>query len=196
MIMKRILLFIWVMFFASGVLFAQSQYTSQEINELAKELAKEYKKEGWRVDPGELPIEFQLRKSVKMMNEMVEEDVPKYIFGTAKASGKSTIGAYATARQFAMDEIIKQVRVIVEDFTKKKLNTEQKEGEVSEDIYGIISNGTTRTVLKIGNFINVVKCYKLLDDKKTLEAQIVIACSRTDIEKAIVMTIDDIENGN
>ena len=191
--MKRIFLLLSVILMASTVSFAQM--TVQEINEQAKEDAKMYKKEGWRVDPGEMPIEFQFRKSLAMMNETTEDGDPMYMMGSQKALGKSTIGAYATARQLAMDEIVKKVRVEVEDFTKKNLTTEQKEGMSSEDINGIISRGASKAVLIIGNFIDVVKCYRILDDKKTIEAQVIIACSMADVKKAVVMTMDMVQNG-
>lgn len=191
--MKGIFLLLSLILMASTASFAQKM-TTQEINEQAKEDAKMYKKEGWRVDIGEMPIEFQIRKSLTMMNETTEDGEPMYMMGSQKALGKSTIGAYATARQFAMDEIVKKVRVVVEDFTKNNISTEQKEGMSFEDINGIISKGTSKAVLVIGNFIDVVKCYRLLDDKKTIEAHVIIACSMADVEKAVVMTMDMMQN--
>ena len=70
---------------------AIARLSSSELNKKASKVArKEAKKltrEGWKVAPGQLPLEKQLDKAYGMYYEYEESGLPKYIIGDAMSSG-------------------------------------------------------------------------------------------------------------
>ena len=187
--MKKVFFLICMMIVASITANAQVGMPQEDINRSVKEDTKALVKEGWKVDAGEMPLHFQLRRAYTMNQEVLPGGKPKYFMGKATALGNSSIGAYATARQFAISDLVKQIEVIYKDDVQAGIiNNGLGEGSTDYATQIIASS-----VLKIGNFVTVVSCYRE-KDKNVIEAQIRIACSREDVEKAIFKTMDMLKN--
>lgn len=165
-----------------------SAQTTNETSEVARKVAKNIKEEGWRVAPGQTPLEKQLDKHFTMMYEYEDNGLPKYIIGEAKATG----GVYDAARMQALNnakiELAGLISTEVTALTESTISNKQISNEDAASINEAAQVGKSLIVQKLGRTFVVTECYRQVD-KKNVEVSVTVAYNEEmamDMAKAII----------
>lgn len=111
----------------------------------AKKEAKQYKKDGWKVSPGALPMEKQLDRAYLMQNEFDADGYLKYIVGEGRSLGGNYDAAKVQALEMAKLDVIRQAESEISTLIK---NTVENDAGNFENV-----NSSTFTELASRNYI-------------------------------------------
>ena len=143
--------------------------TQSELNakasKAARKDAKAFKKEGWQVMPGALPIDKQLDKSYQMQMEVDEEMFPKYIMGEASSIGENYDAAKMQALELAKQNLAGQIQTEVTTLIENTVANKQLEAEEAASVVQSISAAKNLLSQSIGRTIPVVEVYRSKQNK-------------------------------
>lgn len=148
---------------------ANRKLTESELNakasKAARKDAKDFKKEGWQVMPGALPIEKQLDKSYLMQMEYDEDMFPKYIMGEAASIGENYDAAKMQALELAKQNLAGQIQTEVTALIENTVANKQLEAEEAASVVQSISAAKNLISQSIGRTIPVVEVYRVKQNK-------------------------------
>ena len=178
---KSILLLAACLFLGSATAYAQlskeqikerkanRKLTQSELNakasKAARKDAKAFKKEGWQVMPGALPIDKQLDKSYLMQMEVDEDMFPKYIMGEASSIGENYDAAKMQALELAKQNLAGQIQTEVTALIENTVANKQLEAEEAASVVQSISAAKNLISQSIGRTIPVVEVYRSKQNK-------------------------------
>lgn len=131
----------------------------------ARKDAKAFKKAGWEVMPGALPIDKQLDKSYLMQMEVDEEMFPKYIMGEASSIGENYDAAKMQALELAKQNLAGQIQTEVTALIENTVANKQLEAEEAASVVQSISAAKNLISQSIGRTIPVVEVYRTKQNK-------------------------------
>ena len=148
---------------------ANRKLTQSELNakasKAARKDAKAFKKEGWQVMPGALPIDKQLDKSYLMQMEVDEDMFPKYIMGEASSIGENYDAAKMQALELAKQNLAGQIQTEVTALIENTVANKQLEAEEAASVVQSISAAKNLISQSIGRTIPVVEVYRSKQNK-------------------------------
>ncbi len=138
---------------------------SQKATKDARKQAKQYKKEGWTVAPGALPIEKQLDRVYLMQYEYDEDLFPKYLMSEAMSDAQNYDAAKMQALELAKQNLASQIQTEVTALIDNKVANDQLGPEEAASLTKMISNGKQLISQKLGRVLPVVEMYRTLPNK-------------------------------
>ena len=187
--MKRIIIMVMAALFVCSMSYAQTQketirerrqvtqYSQSELNKraskAARKEAKALKKEGWKVAPGQLPLEKQLDKSYNMYYEYDETGLPKYIIGDAMSSGATYDAASIQAMELAKMNLAGQIENEITVLTENTVANAQISADAAESIVRTVQASKNLIIQRLGRVFTVVECYREL--KNTVQVRLTVA---------------------
>lgn len=157
---------------------AISKLSKQQLNERASKAArksvKEYEKEGWRVAPGQLPLERQLDRAFKMQYEYDDQSYPLYVMAEAMSIAENYDAAKMTAQELAKLSLAGQLQTEVTAMVEASVGNNSLPQEEAASITEVVMASKSIISQNIGRIIPVVECYR---DKpnKNKEVRVMIA---------------------
>lgn len=142
-------------------------------NKMAVKEARALKKEGWKVAPGQLPLEKQLDKSYLMYYEYEEGGLPKYIRGSANAIGSAYDAARMQAINNAKIELAGLIQTEVTALTESTVGNMQISADEATSINHAVQASKTLIAQKLGRVVIVTECYRNV--KRNVEVNITLA---------------------
>ena len=143
--------------------------TQSELNakasKAARKDAKAFKKEGWEVMPGALPIDKQLDKSYLMQMEVDEDMFPRYIMGEASSIGENYDAAKMQALELAKQNLAGQIQTEVTALIENTVANKQLEADEAASVVQSISAAKNLISQSIGRTIPVVEVYRTKQNK-------------------------------
>lgn len=143
--------------------------TKAELNsrasKAARKEAKRYKKEGWKIAPGALPLEKQLDKSYMMQYEYDEDMFPKYIIGEAMSIGENYDAAKIQALELAKQNLAGQIQTEITALVENAVANKQLEAEEAASVTETVLAGKNLISQGIGRTIPVMECYREKSNK-------------------------------
>ena len=132
--MKAIKLFaaLFMMFAVSASVNAQE--LSKANQKLLKKQVKEFKSDGWKVNPGQLPLETQLANSFKTQSEVDAMGYDVWIVGEGRSIGTIYDAARTQALTVAKGEIAQKLRTDMTSTIEQDLANEQLGGDDAESL--------------------------------------------------------------
>ena len=128
-------------------------------------VVKNYKKEGWVVSPGALPLEKQLDRAYMMEIELDDEGYPKYIIGVAQSIGGNYDGARMQALELSKQNLAGQIQTEVTALIENTVANEQLEEEQAATLTKSIMASKNLISQSIGRVVVMVECYRTLKNK-------------------------------
>ena len=148
---------------------ANRKLTQSELNakasKAARKDAKAFKKEGWEVMPGALPIDKQLDKSYLMQMEVDEDMFPRYIMGEASSIGENYDAAKMQALELAKQNLAGQIQTEVTALIENTVANKQLEADEAASVVQSISAAKNLISQSIGRTIPVVEVYRTKQNK-------------------------------
>ena len=145
------------------------KYTREQLNQKAskdaRKAAKQYKKEGWTVTPGALPIEKQLDRAYMMQYEMDDLGYPKYMMGEAMSIGENYDAARLQAQELAVQNLAGTIQREVTALIDNSVANKQLAAEEAASIAETVAAGKNLISQSIGRTVMVVEMYRTLKNK-------------------------------
>ena len=175
--MKKLVLFMALLVATCGMSYAQSvkeqakhrkelrSVLKEKASKDAKKEAKNYKKEGWVVSPGALPLEKQLDRAYMMEIELDDEGYPKYIIGVAQSIGGNYDGARMQALELSKQNLAGNIQTEVTALIENTVANEQLEEEQAATLTKSIMASKNLISQSIGRVVVMVECYRTLKNK-------------------------------
>lgn len=152
--------------------------TKAELNERAtksaRKAAKEYRKDDWKVAPGNLPIEKQLDRSYQMELQLDEKGYPKYVTGEAQSVGDTFDAALMQANELARINLAENIQKELTIIAESNIANSQEARMDATSVVETIMASKSLVEQKIGRVIPVVELYRELRAGRK-EVRIVIA---------------------
>ena len=188
--MKTIKLFITMMLL--GITLGASAQTASELklkaSKTAKKQAKVYKKQGWQVAPGAIPIERQLDRSYLMEFDVDIDMVPNYALGEAISTGQFYDAAKMQASELAKGDLVGKISSEITRLVETQIKTKQLQDEEAQSVSAATEKSKSLVVQRLGSIIPVLELHRKLKNGN-VEVMIRYAYNR---KKALNDIIGDI----
>ena len=152
-------------FFVLAALVATFTVNAQDFSKIAAKEAKNYKKEGWIVAPGQLPLEYQLARAYQLRSEKDANDYDLYVDGQAQSVGATYDAAKMQALEMAKLQLASKLQTQITTIIDNTLANNQLPKEQAESITKTVAASKTLITQNIGRVLTVVECYRELPKK-------------------------------
>ncbi len=143
---------------------AISKMTNDELDDkvskVARKEAEKYEKEGWKVNPGVLPMERQLDRVYNMEYEFDDNLMPKYIFGEARSVGTAYDAAKMQAMTLVKQELAGKIATEISVLVEAKVENNQLSEEDAQSLVQAAASGQQLITQSIGRVLTVVEVYR------------------------------------
>ena len=158
--------------FSAGV---NAQELSKANQKLLKKQLKEFKSEGWKVNPGQLPLETQLAKSFSIQSEVDAMGYEVWIVGEGRSTGSVYDAARTQAITVAKSEIAQKIRTDMTSTIEQDLANEQFGADEAESIAKTIVSSQGRSIdQQLNRPKTLIECFRKLSNGNT---EVLIRCA-------------------
>ena len=167
--MKAIKFFaaLFMMFAVSASVNAQE--LSKANQKLLKKQLKEFKSEGWKVNPGQLPLETQLTKAFACQSEVDAMGYEVWIVGEGRSTGSVYDAARTQAMTVAKGEIATKLRTDMTSTIEQDLANEQFGADEAESIAKTLQ--VTECCVTLVAMVDIFLNAELLQQQHTTDTQ-------------------------
>ena len=170
-----------IKFFAAlFMLFAVSasvdaQELSKANQKLLKKQLKEFKADGWKVNPGQLPLETQLTRAFAAQSEVDAMGYEVWIVGEGRSTGSVYDAARTQAITVAKGEIAQKLRTDMTSTIEQDLANEQFGPDEAESIAKTIVSQQGRSIdQQLNRPKTLMECFRKLPNGNT---EVLIRCA-------------------
>jgi hypothetical protein len=184
----KLIIAISILFFSANALIAQQ--SSKELKKNAKKAkseAKAYKKAGYYVAPGALPMQSQLENAYKKQEETNDKNEPKYITSNSIAVGETQIAAKLQAVEAAKLGIASQISSQIGSLIKNDFDNNQLNREEAASVTKTVGASNTLIAQELGIVLTLSEMYRNIG--KNIEVNITLAYNTDkafDIAKKVI----------
>jgi len=172
---------------------ASAQMTASELNikasKTAKKQAKVYKKQGWVVAPGAIPMEKQLDRSYVMEFDTDLDMQSKFAFGEAISTGQFYDAAKLQASEIAKSDLVGKISSEITRLVETQIKTKQIQDEQAQSIAAATEKSKSLVIQKLGAIAPVLEFHRKLKNGN-VEVMIRYAYNR---ERAVSSAFKEIE---
>ncbi len=191
---RTILLMLLVLTFASVNVIAQQSskqlkksIKKKAVKEARKE-AKRFKKQGYRVSPGALPMEKQIETAWMRQYEMAEDGYPLYIVASGNSVANTTSAAKLQATELAKLELAGSISTQVMALIESSIANEQLNSEDAASVTKTVAASKNIIAQELGRSLPLFEIYRTLDNKN-IEVNVRIAYNSKKAEEIAQKTI-------
>ena len=148
------------------ILVSQNAYAQKPTKEqknaekVIKKEAKQMKKEGWKVAPGNLTIELQLKESYYKSLERDSNGYDKYIKGEAMSTGESYDAALFQASNLAKLDLAGKLQTEVAELINNNISNKQLAQKQAASLAESVASSKSLVSQKLGRVITPVIMYR------------------------------------
>lgn len=154
---------------------ANAQELSKANQKLLKKQLKEFKTDGWKINPGQLPLETQLENSFKAQSEIDAMGYEVWIVGEGRSTGSIYDAARTQAITVAKGEIAQKLRTDMTSTIEQDLANEQFGADEAESIAKIIVSQQGRSIdQQLTRPNTLTECFRKLPNGNT---EVLIRCA-------------------
>lgn len=135
----------------------------EKVSKAARKQAKEMKKEGWKVAPGQLPLEQQLERAFLFQN-MFEDDglTPKYVSGDASSVAQNYDAGKMQALELALVNLTNSIETNITKIVESNRGNSQMEADNAASVVKTLSETKSYVTKRIGQTTPVIEVYREL----------------------------------
>ena len=154
---------------------ANAQELSKANQKLLKKQLKEFKTDGWKINPGQLPLETQLENSFKAQSEIDAMGYEVWIVGEGRSTGSIYDAARTQAITVAKGEIAQKLRTDMSSTIEQDLANEQFGADEAESIAKTIVSQQGRSIdQQLNRPKTLMECFRKLPNGNT---EVLIRCA-------------------
>jgi hypothetical protein len=174
---------------------ASAQMTASELNikasKTAKKQAKVYKKQGWEVAPGAIPMEKQLDRSYVMEFDTDLDMQCKYAFGEAISTGQFYDAAKLQASELAKSDLVGKISSEITRLVETQVKTKQIQDQEAQSVAAATEKSKSLVIQKLGAIAPVLELHRKLKNGN-VEVMVRYAYNR---ERAVNAAMKEIDEG-
>ncbi|MFY8020921.1 MAG: hypothetical protein ACOVP1_06980 [Bacteroidia bacterium] len=137
----------------------------------AKKEAKKFKKEGWYVAPGSLPMELLLQKSWDRQLEVDDKGLQVFFYADGNQVGQNTTTAEMAALEFAKLSLAGQIQTNVSSLVNANLANSQLTREEAASVNSIVQSAKNIIATELGFIDPAFKMYRKVGSEN-IEVQV------------------------
>ena len=157
-----------------------SRLTKKQLNarvaKTTKDAMKTFKKEGWKVAVGALPLEKQLDRTYNMLYEFEAADLPRYIMGEATAISTNYDAAKMQALELAKINLAGMMQTEITALVESTVSNQQISSTDAVALTESVMSSKNLISQSLGRVIPVIECYRTSKNGMT-EVRVQIAYS-------------------
>jgi len=162
-----------------------------DIDKASKKLAKQMRKEGWKVAPGNLPMEQQLSRSTIFQNQFEDDFItPKYVWGDASSVSENYDGGKMQALELARANLVSSIESNVTKIVENNRDNKQLNAGNAATVVKTLSSSKSYVSQRLGQTIPVVEVYRDLPNGNK-EVRVMIFYSMDNARKVALDAIRD-----
>ena len=177
---------------------------NEKASKAARKAAKEFKKEGWQVSPGALPLEKQLDRAFMYELEVDDDMNPVHVVAEGRSIGENYDAAKIQAAELARLQIAGKIGSETTAMVDNLVANKQLTSEQAATVTTTMMESKSIFSQKLGRLQTVVECYRVLKNKNkevlvrlvTKEAQVQSIAKeaiRAELEKKGVQLSDELK---
>lgn len=175
---------------------ADAQNLSKADQKLLKKQLKEFKSEGWKVNPGQLPLETQLTRAFEARSEKDAMGYDVWITGEGRSTGTIYDAARTQAQTVARGEIAQKLRTDMTTTISQDLANEQYGPEDAESVAKTIVTQQGRSIDQQIMRPNILtECYRTLPNGNK-EVLVIYAISSETVSKMAKAALEKARRDN
>ncbi|MCR5014328.1 MAG: hypothetical protein K6A28_06115 [Bacteroidales bacterium] len=136
--------------------------SSDPIQELVEREAKTLRRDGWKVAPGIVPIETQLKENYERAFAKDEHGFDKYFMGEAMTTAENYDAARSQAATLAKLDMAAKIQTEVTEMIEAKVATSQLSPEKAVSVVETVTSCQNTVSQKIGRVITALNIYREL----------------------------------
>jgi hypothetical protein len=161
------------------------KYVPANIIKDVKKEAKKYTKDGYKVMPGNLPIEQQLNAAYIKQQEVDKEGVPVWITANGSSTAQTQAVAENSAIEIAKINLVGLIETNMRSVIEADLGNNQIDNETAASITKTLSVSSNKVFKKLGLVKPLFKVYREVGDKNT-EVQVLIGYNYEYVKRQIL----------
>lgn len=141
----------------------------EKVSKAARKQAKEMKKEGWKVAPGQLPLEQQLERASLFQN-MFEDDglTPKYVSGDASSVAENYDAGKMQALELALVNLTNSIETNITKIVESNRGNSQMGADNAASVVKTLSETKSYITKRIGQTTPVIEVYRELQNSNVV----------------------------
>ncbi len=191
---RTILLMLLVLTFTTVTVIAQQSskdlkknIKKKAVKEARKE-AKRFKKEGYKVAPGALPMEKQIETAWMRQYETAEDGYPLYIVASGNSVANTTSAAKLQATELAKLELAGSISTQVAALIESSIANQQLNSEEAASVTKTVAASKSIIAQELGRSLPLFEIYRTLKNKN-VEVNVRIAYNSKKAEEIAQKTI-------
>ena len=191
---RIILLMLLMLTFTSVTVIAQQdtkaltkKIKKKAVKEARKE-AKRFKKEGYKVTPGALPMEKQIETAWMRQYETAEDGYPLYIVASGNSVANTTSAAKLQATELAKLELAGSISTQVAALIENSIANQQLNSEEAASVTKTVAASKNIIAQELGRSLTLFEIYRTLKNKN-VEVNVRIAYNSKKAEEVAQKTI-------
>lgn len=173
-----------------------AQTLSKADQKILKKQLKEFKAEGWKVNPGQLPLETQITRAFQARSEKDAMGYDVWITGEGRSTGTIYDAARTQAQTVARGEIAQKLRTDMTATITQDLANEQFGADQAESIAKTIVTQQGRSIDQTVTRPNVLsECFRKLPNGN-IEVLVIYGISSETVSKLAKAAIDKARRDN
>ena len=149
----------------------KTQKSNPKATRAAKKEAKKFKKEGWYVAPGSLPMELLLQKSWDRQFETDDKGLQIFFYADGNQVGQNTTTAEMAALEFAKLSLAGQIQTNVSSLVNANLANSQLTREEAASVNSIVQSAKNIIATELGFIDPAFKIYRKVGSEN-IEVQV------------------------
>jgi len=160
------------------------KFTFNKVTRDIKKEAKKYDKEGWRVEPGNMPIPNQLENSYRKQMETDDAGFPKWITANGSSVAQTQPAAEMQAVEVAKNRLVGLLETHMKDVITTDVSNNQIDAKDAASVTKNIETATNLVQKKLGRVLPLFKIYRQVGNNT--EVQVLLAYSYDMVKKQIL----------
>ena len=154
----------------------------------ARKEAKRFKKEGYKVAPGALPMEKQIETAWMRQYETAEDGYPLYIVASGNSVANTTSAAKLQATELAKLELAGSISTQVAALIESSIANQQLNSEEAASVTKTVAASKSIIAQELGRSLPLFEIYRTLKNKN-VEVNVRIAYNSKKAEEIAQKTI-------
>ncbi len=137
-----------------------------------KKEVKKFEKDGFSVEPGNLPMSAQLQNSYDKIREIDDDGIPKWIIANGSSVAQTQSAAEMQATEMAKNRLIGLIETHMKDVITTDLSNNQLNAKDAASITKTIETATNIVEKKLGRVLPLFKIYRKVGDNTEVQVEL------------------------
>jgi hypothetical protein len=137
-----------------------------------KKEVKKFEKQGFAVEPGNMPMATQLKNSYEKQREIDDDGIPKWIIANGSSTAQTQSAAEMQATEMAKNRLVGLIGTHMKDVITTDLSNNQLNPTEAASLTRTIETATNIVEKKLGRVLPLFKIYRKVGDNTEVQIEL------------------------